>query len=255
MSSIEFCEYSLPVERFDVAFAALAKPLVQKALTHAGQIAGDPENLHQLRVTLRTKRSLWWAYRPLLDKEENTRQRTLFKALADAAGKTRDYDILIELLGWRSQLDGQLSEQLASARQRALEASNEALGRANLEMVLQDALTRTSRECATTAIRQSLLAFAEGRVLAPEGILEKRIRRATEVGGSRCGALHDVRKACKRARYLLDLFAPILGRPPRKRVERLKEAQTCVGNLNDLVSSEALLREDIEFLSAMHRPE
>src|SRR5262245_55719011 len=61
-------------------FAALAAPLVDEALAQNASIHADatPESLHQLRVALRRLRSLWWAYRPLLDKAENTRQRALY---------------------------------------------------------------------------------------------------------------------------------------------------------------------------------
>ncbi|HZZ03518.1 CHAD domain-containing protein, partial [Paraburkholderia sp.] len=82
------------------AFASYAAPLVDEAIEHASVVREDasPEALHKLRVSLRRLRSLWWAFEPLLDKGENTRQRALYKYLATAAGKTRDWDILIELI-------------------------------------------------------------------------------------------------------------------------------------------------------------
>src|SRR6516225_10232925 len=115
-------------------FASLAAPLVDEALERNASIHADatPESLHQLRVALRRLRSLWWAYRPLLDKAENTRQRALYRFLADAAGRTRDWDILLELLAQEQGEPGDGNEAPASdhvsaclrdARERTLAAS------------------------------------------------------------------------------------------------------------------------------------
>ena len=70
------------------AFASYAAPLVSDAIEYANAVHEDasPEALHKLRVSLRRLRSLWWAFEPLLDKGENTRQRALYKFLATAAG-------------------------------------------------------------------------------------------------------------------------------------------------------------------------
>ncbi|TDG16336.1 CHAD domain-containing protein, partial [Paraburkholderia silviterrae] len=100
MSHGDLNQLALPEPSAVAAFGTLAEPLVAEALAQADAIVRAPsaEGLHQLRVALRRLRSLWWSYRPLLDAGENSRQRELFKSLADTAGKARDYDILIELL-------------------------------------------------------------------------------------------------------------------------------------------------------------
>ncbi len=72
--------------------------------------------LHKLRVSLRRLRSLWWAFAPLLEKGENTRQRALYKYLATAAGKTRDWDILIELIRHEDSGAGSVAPTLEKRR-------------------------------------------------------------------------------------------------------------------------------------------
>lgn len=81
-------------------FSSFAEPLVAEAVEHTAALRADEhaEVLHKLRVSLRRLRSLLWAYRPLLDRDLDDKQRALFKKLAGAAGKTRDRDILLELL-------------------------------------------------------------------------------------------------------------------------------------------------------------
>ncbi|WP_243751185.1 CHAD domain-containing protein [Paraburkholderia sp. BL10I2N1] len=242
-------------ETAETAFAGLAVPLVQEALKQAEGIVNEPsaEGLHQLRVALRRMRSLWWAYRPLLDRGENTRQRALFKFLADAAGKTRDYDILIELLATRSKAD--VPADFAKARQRALEVSRETLSNADMKTLLHNVLAETSRALKATERRRPLHAFSDGRVAVSEKDLTRRIRRAAKARRSDYTAIHDVRKAGKRVRYLLELFGPVLSGQHQKTLKRLKRIQTLLGELNDVVASEALLRENVDLLNAVGDPE
>jgi CHAD domain-containing protein len=115
------------------AFKSYAAPLVDQAIELAKGVREDasPETLHKLRVSLRRLRSLWWAFAPLLDKVENARQRAVYKFLATAAGKTRDWDILIELL---SQADGDaqgLMPKLEQARRNCTPRTSRILHCAN----------------------------------------------------------------------------------------------------------------------------
>ena len=114
----------------ETAFSDIASPLCDAAIERAKGVAGDPsaEGLHQLRITMRRLRSLWWSYRPLLDAGENTRQRDLFRSLADSAGRARDYDILIELLTLQQKNGGALPPEISDARRRqrgTVESRNE----------------------------------------------------------------------------------------------------------------------------------
>jgi CHAD domain-containing protein len=244
-------------ETAEKAFVGLAAPLVQEALKQAEGILNEPsaESLHLLRVALRRMRSLWWAYRPLLDKGENTRQRARFKFLADAAGTTRDYDILIELLATRPSGVGRLPPEFARAREHALEASRGILLSADVKTLLHDVLAQTSRALGATERCRPLEAFSDGRVAASEKDLARRIRRASRARRSDYTAIHDVRKAGKRVRYLLELFGPVLSGRHQKTLRRLKRIQTRLGELNDVVASEALLSENFDLLNAVDDPE
>ena len=103
----------------------------------------SPEALHKLRVSLRRLRSLWWAFEPLLEKGETTRERALYKYLATAAGKTRDWDILIELIAHeRQRCAGELDAHDSRTRAaRALATSRETLSNADVKHLLHEALS------------------------------------------------------------------------------------------------------------------
>jgi CHAD domain-containing protein len=239
-------------------FAALAAPLVDEALVHSASIHADasPESLHQLRVALRRLRSLWWAYRPLLDKAENARQRALYRFLADAAGRTRDWDILLELLAGThdASVEGgharAVPAGLREARERALATSRDTLLNADLRNVLHDALASTSKELNTAPERHELQKFAAKRVRIAEKSLRKRMRRASRAKRADYEALHDVRKSGKRVRYLIEFFGPALADGGHERtLKRLKNLQQCFGELNDVIASVALLRDNMNLFS------
>ncbi|MGQ7935811.1 CHAD domain-containing protein [Paraburkholderia sp. D1E] len=233
------------------AFASYAAPLVDDAIEHASAVREDasPEALHKLRVSLRRLRSLWWAFEPLLDKGENTRQRALYKYLATAAGKTRDWDILIELITQDERVAHEMTPRLQKARGGALATSRETLSNADVKHLLQDALTSTKKELTTAHERVPLQKFVDKRVAVSERSLKKRIKRASHAKRSNYAAFHDVRKAGKKLRYLLEFFEPVL-HGNRKRIQkRLKQIQKRFGTLNDVVASEMLLRDNTGLLA------
>jgi len=194
-------------------------------------------------------RSLWWAFEPLLDKGENTRQRALYKYLATAAGKTRDWDILIELIGQDERIAREITPTLQAARSGALATSRETLSNADVKHLLQDALTSANKELNTARERVPLQKFADRRVTASERSLNKRIKRASQAKRSNYAAFHDVRKAGKKVRYLLEFFEPILSGSHKRVLKRLKQIQKRFGTLNDIVASEMLLRDNMSLLA------
>ncbi|WGS54804.1 CHAD domain-containing protein [Paraburkholderia sp. D15] len=233
------------------AFASYAAPIVDQAIENAHAVRDDasPEALHKLRVSLRRLRSLWWAFEPLLEKGENTRQRALYKYLATAAGKTRDWDILIELIARKDGAANAMTASLDQVRDNAFATSRETLSNADVKHLLREALTTTSTELNTAHERLPLRKFAERRVAASERSLKKRMKRARAAKRSNYTAFHNVRKAGKKLRYLLEFFAPVLSGGHKRTVKRLKQIQKRFGALNDVVASEVLLRDNAALLS------
>jgi hypothetical protein len=79
------------------AFVLLATSISAEAVDRVRKLnaSAAPEDLHKLRVALRRLRTLRWAYEALLDKKDAKLQRREFKSLADAAGRTRDWDAVL----------------------------------------------------------------------------------------------------------------------------------------------------------------
>lgn len=230
------------------AFVCLATPISADAArrAHALHLKADPEVLHKLRVALRRLRSLWWAYEPLLDRKDSALERGEFKSLANAAGKTRDWDILRDLLAIDRSTQHTFAALLKSVdehRADALSFSRRTIGNAGVEHILQRALTGARQRLDSRATNPTLAGFAEDRVESAEKALRKRVKRAASEKDSGYVALHEVRIAGKKLRYLLEFFAPVLDGTHQAAIERLTSVQDELGKLNDLVTSETLLRE------------
>ena len=232
------------------AFALLATSIAGEAVERVRKLdgGGAPEDLHKLRVALRRLRTLWWAYQPLLDKKDAKLQRREFKALADAAGRTMDWDVLHDLIAAANPSNQHdalalLINAIDEHRAEALSFSLKAIGNAGVERILEQALTSARQQLDLQGAGRPIASFAEERVQAAEQALKKRVRRAVSAQASDYAALHEVRIAGKKLRYLLQFFAPVLGGGHQAVIERLTVVQDELGTLNDLVTSEALLRE------------
>ncbi|WOD14173.1 CHAD domain-containing protein [Paraburkholderia kirstenboschensis] len=222
-------------------FATYANPVVTEAIEEAAALRNDAdaEKLHKLRVALRRMRTLLWAYRPILDAKYDNEQRDLFKSLASAAGNTRDWDILIELV--ENDGDETLLGAFRKHRNETAEKSAETLRNSHLDRTLRDAVSEANRELSTSSGRTPLTKFVQKRVKAAQDQLKKRMHHASKAGGSDYSSYHDVRKAGKKVRYLIEFFEPLLKKQQRHGLKNLKQLQKRFGELNDVVASRDLL--------------
>lgn len=229
-----------------VAFSAIASPLVDSAVEQAWDIARAPavEGIHQLRVTLRSLLTLWWLYRPLMDARKYARQRSSLKSIACAAGMVRDYDILIELLRRNDKCSAASIAAISAARDSAMQAGREILSPPHIQTRLLEALAQASASLRPESGQLRLRAHAKARVAQSARQLRRRIKRAITAGRPDLEAFHDVRKAGKKTRYLLELFGPLLPAHHRRLLKRLQKIQQPLGELNDFAVSESLLRQN-----------
>jgi CHAD domain-containing protein len=74
--------------------------------------------------------------------------------------------------------------------------------------------------------------------------VERRAERAdAATGAERDEALHEVRKAAKRARYAAEATEVVLGKPATKQAAAMEAVQELLGEVQDSVASRDLLRE------------
>ncbi|MEM5366065.1 CHAD domain-containing protein [Paraburkholderia azotifigens] len=228
-------------------FSSLATPVVAEAVQRARELStqSDVEGFHQLRVAFRKLRALYWAYSPYLGEEATAHATGEFKRLAAVAGGTRDWDIAGDLLISAQQSGAPIELLVAAAREKRAQAAlhtqtmikSDAV-EAFLNDVLLHAQTTLQSRCNDLPIR----AFAEKRVQLAQRALQKRSLRVARSETAHEDGLHDVRKAGKKLRYLLEFFQPVIKGGRGRTIRELTSVQNKLGQFNDIAASENLIR-------------
>jgi len=223
--------------------------------TDAMVAGGEPEGVHDLRVALRRTRSLLRSFRPLLvegSRKEAERLRDECRWAGGVLGPVRDAEVMHE------QLAALLAEQPAElvlggvAARLADRAREDARAGADRIAGLR-ADPRYLRLLDDLDVLAAGSPFAE----ADEDAVRKRLRkewrrlrrrsRAAQVrpadGPAAETALHETRKAAKRARYAVETALPLLGAEARETAALAEQVQDALGAHRDTLLTRALLRE------------
>ena len=214
----------------------------------------DPECLHDFRVAIRKARSLLREMRQVFPRGITRRLQADLGWLGRCTGPVRDLDV--HLLDFSADTrDGDeetdtaaaaLHDHLAQARTREFRV---------LRRTLRSARYRRARAALRKFVESELPARprSENALVPVSTLSAKRIlkvyRRILADGraigdASPAESLHDLRKSCKRLRYLLEFFR---GVHPAKAVERtiarLKRLQDNLGTYQDVQVQRAVLEE------------
>ncbi|MFJ3924049.1 CHAD domain-containing protein [Streptomyces sp. NPDC090022] len=213
-----------------------------------------PDSVHQMRVATRRLRSAFKTYRKVLDREVTDPVGEELRWVAAELGVDRDQEVLLERLQShlgelprthvigpaRSRLRTWNTTRRSGSRRRALAVLDSERYVAlldRLDALLADPpLLPAAGDPATTVLPKA--------VLRDYGRLADRVdhARALDPGHDRDLALHDARKAAKRARYAVEAAVPALGKPAKKLAKAMKSVQTLLGDHQDsVVAREALL--------------
>lgn len=228
-------------------FSSLATPVVAEALQRVKELStrSDAEGFHQLRVAFRKLRALYWAYSPYLGEEATAQATEEFRRLAAVAGTTRDWDIAGDLLRSAQESGASIELLVAAAREKRAQAvlhSQTLIKSDDVEAFLNDVLLRAQTTLQSHCYDLPIQAFAEKRVRLARRALQKRSRRAAVSEITHEEDLHDVRKAGKKLRYLLEFFQPIIKGGHGRTIKTLTSVQNKLGQFNDIAASAALIR-------------
>ena len=243
-----------PDERSDVACKRLLARLEAVLEVNAPGVEADldPECLHDFRVAVRRARSLLGEMRRVFPPAVTKRLRADFGWLGRCTGPVRDLDV-------------HLMEFAAAADEAGKAAASAAL-RAHLEVVRKRefrALCRVLRSARYRRARAASRKFLDSgpparprsaSALVPIGALSAgrilKVYRRTLTEGRAIGdaspaeALHDLRKTCKRLRYLLEFFRDVHpAKPVERTISRLKRLQDNLGTYQDVQVQRAVLEE------------
>ncbi|WP_460910960.1 CHAD domain-containing protein [Paraburkholderia jirisanensis] len=228
-------------------FSSLATPVVAEAVQRARELSthGNEEGFHQLRVAFRKLRALYWAYSPYLGEEATAQATEEFKRLAAVAGETRDWDVAGDLLRVAQESGVSIDPLVVAAHEKRAQAvlrSQTLIRSDDVEAFLNDVLHRAQAALQSRRSDRPIRAFARKRVRRAQHALQKRSRRAARTETPSEEYLHDVRKAGKKLRYLLEFFQPVIKGGRGRFINELTSVQNKLGRFNDIAASEALIR-------------
>ncbi|MBW5422903.1 CHAD domain-containing protein [Streptomyces sp. BG9H] len=213
-----------------------------------------PDSVHQMRVATRRMRSAFKSYRKILDRTATDPVGDELKWLAGELGVDRDQEVLAERLVTRVEaLPGTLLLGPVRGRLRMWSVARRADSRSRTAAVLESERYLALLDALDALLAEPPLRPAAsappGKVL-PKALLKDYARLATRVehalalepGGERDRAMHEARKAAKRARYAGEAAVPALGKPAQKFAKRMKAVQSVLGDHQDSVVARDALR-------------
>ena len=186
--------------------------------------AGDPETVHDLRVTLRRTRLLALVGAPALGKDRSTRFRQWALKLSTTLGRARDYDVMLQWLEQHS-IDARRAPALHKERSRVWRQTRPKL------LALSRLQWNKSLQCESSAAKHRKL---RKRFLKQVSKHRQVLRQtAAHFNSLNPSGRHEFRRILRRLRYLRELA---LRRPEQASDRRLKcliAFQEALGEMQD----------------------
>ncbi len=209
----------------------------------------DPEGVHDVRVAVRRLRSVLALLEdaPGFDAGDLRRWRKKLKRLAAALGAVRDLDVQLERLATYRDAHPELRDglqpdwdRMAQERQEDRRAMLDALDDDKIRDVLETLHGFSSEPPDEDGDTEVVLVrhFAGGAIWRRyEDVLRHECSLPTESGPT----LHEIRIACKRLRYAMEMFSHALGPSADPLIEVLVATQDCLGAHQDCVVARGYL--------------
>jgi CHAD domain-containing protein len=229
----------------------------------------EPDSVHKMRVATRRLRSTFRTYRPLWDRATTDRLRAELRWLGEVLGAVRDAEVMAARLDAALAAEppelviGPVAARLADGlrartakQRRALVADLDGRRYAQLLDDLDDLLAAAPTERGLRPAGPELRRRVRRAARRVDRLLAAADRAADRAGGGtadagrplpgvlgRDEALHEARKAAKRARYAGEAAEPAAGKPAAKLARAMEDLQELLGDHHDSVVTRDLLRQ------------
>lgn len=213
----------------------------------------EPDSVHRMRVATRRARSALKTFRGELDRAVTDPVGAELKWLGEVLGMARDGEVVADRLEVRlAELDPgmvdvplrrRLAAQHSTAQGEAHDAVVRTLGRSHYFRVLEAVEALLADPPLLEGARVPAVPGAERAVRHDHRRLRRQVEAAlaVEQGRDRDTALHEARKAAKRARYCAEAARPVLGSRAKKQIARMKDLQEFLGEHQDSVMCRAVI--------------
>jgi CHAD domain-containing protein len=234
-------EVVLAYLRQQVAAIARYDPLVRR---------DEPDAVHQMRVATRRARSSLQAFGQIIEREATRPLGEELKWLAAVLGHARDSEVLQARLTAElaaippdlmigpveTRITRHFTAELAEAREAVLEALD---GRRYLHLLNDLGRFIAHPPLTPLAKRKAVKVLAK-----PVRQAVRRLQRAlaaVPAAEDQDAAIHEARKATKRARYAAEAAIPALGGKARRQAAKAKKLQDLLGDHHDSVVARTVL--------------
>lgn len=214
----------------------------------------EPDAIHQMRVTTRRLRAALQAF-PMVMLEPTAHLRDELRWLGQVLGDARDAEVLEEYFEERlastpvelviGPAQARVASHFAPAHAGTRDAVLGALDSARYFGILHDLDRLLEEPLQTEAATQPAAEVLPKAVAHAYRRAKHRMHRAWRApeGTPRDVALHEARKAAKRARYAAEAVEPVFGKQARRFGKRMKAVQTVLGDQHDAVVARGVARE------------
>ena len=199
----------------------------------------DTEFLHDFRVAVRRTRAALSQLKSVLPEDIASYYREFFSWLGTITSQTRDLDVyLLNFDNYKNSVPEQLKPHLNPLHEFLIEKQKTAQQTLATELQSDYYLNTISawqaylKQPITHPSKLSIKKLADKR-------LKKNYQRVLAEGNaindsSPCEALHELRKSCKKLRYLLEFFQTLYDKDILKTfIKALKELQEVLGDFQD----------------------
>jgi CHAD domain-containing protein len=225
--------------------------------TYPAVVAEDPDAVHDMRVATRRLRATVKTYARGLERDSLAPLEEELRWLGGLLGDVRDGDVMSRRLAAAiaeeppelvvGPVAARVRQRLTASTRLAwtdLRDGLESPRLAKLLDLLDSLVTAPTRKTGGRQLRR----LAGRAVRRADRRLDRAMRPVPRMApsqriGYRDAALHDARKAYKRARYAVEVLRPVVGRPARRLAKRLTALQDVLGAHQDGVVTQELLRD------------
>jgi triphosphatase len=242
---------------FDAALQQIGRGLIESLLRNESHaLAGHPEGIHQMRISVRRLRSLLSAVRAMLPKDHYAWANGVLRWLGSALGPVRNLDVfdhtLLKPVSGALKGERDLARLAAAARRRRKTAHDRAR-EAIASQRYTASIMRLARWFEARSWRDQPVTEKSARLVGPladvaPGLLRrlyrKARRRAKNFPDLGPPQRHKLRIALKQLRYATEFLDGIYDEDKVERfVSRVKPLQDDLGYASDVRSAKALVAE------------
>lgn len=226
----------------------------------------DPDDIHDLRTASRRFRAALELYYPFAPKELKSELRKSVRKLTRILGRLRNIDESRIFFQSRIQADLPVTavlysglSELRSIELKRIVKALKAFEHGHLDRIVREIVNELARKRLAKRNRSSLLAYFSEVSIRQYLPIHQLLAVAQAPG--QVASRHALRIAIKKWRYSLEIMAQVLRKDYTPILDLLKEYQSLLGRMNDLVEFGALLRnldlsrEGRNYLKAILRTE